>query len=119
MVIYKRNGDSLLGYRTADGEVISSYGWESPAGGDVVYNYVVNGVTKTSSVEPVAIGLDVNDDSYRTADLMSDDIINNHLLGEHEDEFTAMQAYRRYAKETARNVVESIEQQVESSESEV
>lgn len=46
-------------------------------------------------------------------------IINNRLLGEHEDEFTAMQAYRRYAKETARNVVESIEQQVESSESEV
>lgn len=77
MVIYKQNGYSLLGYRTADGEVVSSYGWESPAGGgDFVYNYVVNGVTKTSSVEPVAIGLDVDDDSYRTADLMGNDIIN-------------------------------------------
>lgn len=77
MVLYKPNGQSFFGYRTADGEIVTTYGFDMPAGGgEVVYTYVVDGVEKTSSVEPVAVELDVSDDSNRIADLMDDDMLD-------------------------------------------
>ena len=77
MVLYKPNGQAFFGYRTADGEIVTTYGFDMPAGGgEVVYTYVVDGVEKTSSVEPVAVELDVSDDSNRIADLMDDDMLD-------------------------------------------
>lgn len=35
-------------------------------------------------------------------------IVNNHLIGEHTEEFEAMQAYRVYAKDMARRIVNSL-----------
>lgn len=79
MVLYKQNGQSFFGYRTADGEIVTSYEGEAETvdGEEVVtYHYTVNGVEKTSSVEPVAVELDVSDDSNRIADLMDDDMLD-------------------------------------------
>lgn len=46
-------------------------------------------------------------DSHYTNDQMQA-IVNNHLIGEHEDAFDEMQEYRAYAKRMARQIVEEI-----------
>lgn len=47
-------------------------------------------------------------DSHYSNDQMQA-IVNNHLIGEHEEEFEEMQQYRLYAKQTAKDIVEDLE----------
>ena len=70
MTWYNQYGVEMF-FRTVDGEIITTYGSESPAGGgDTVYDYYVNGVHKTSTVEPTPYPVEVSDDSYRQRELM-------------------------------------------------
>lgn len=46
-------------------------------------------------------------DSHYTNDQMQA-IVNNHLIGEHEDAFQEMQEYRVYAKRTAKEIVDDL-----------
>lgn len=46
-------------------------------------------------------------DSHYSNDQMQA-IVNNHLIGEHEEAFEEMQQYRVYAKQTAKSIVEEI-----------
>ena len=47
-------------------------------------------------------------DSHYSNDQMQA-IVNNHLVGEHEEAFEKMQQYRLYAKQTAKDIVEDLE----------
>lgn len=51
-------------------------------------------------------------DSHYSNDQMQA-IVNNHLIGEHEDVFEEMQQYRVYAKQTAKYIVEDMEKENE------
>ena len=51
-------------------------------------------------------------DSHYTNDQMQA-IVNNHLIGEHEDVFAEMQEYRTYAKRTAQEIVSDLDNEAE------
>lgn len=59
------------------------------------------GVTDYGSIVSAIINTHYPYDQMQT-------IINNHLLGEHEDAYEEMQAYRVLAKATAKQIVEEI-----------
>ena len=77
IVIYRPNGVPLLGYRTATGDIVTSYTTSTDEKtGDTVYTYTTaDGETATSTAEPTPEPLEVGDDSFRQAELMGDDIL--------------------------------------------
>ena len=56
-------------------------------------------------------------DSHYTNDQMQA-IVNNHLIGEHEDVFAEMQEYRTYAKRTAQEIVDDMNDRTEEGKEE-
>lgn len=80
MIFYKKDGWSLFGYLTVDGETITTYGWEEEAGGgNRTYNYVIDGETVYSVVEPTPIGIEIGDESSRQRELMGYDMLTIHV----------------------------------------
>lgn len=75
IVIFRPNGTPLFGYLTHNGEHIDSYTVSTGQSGNNVYNYTVDDAPVSSPYEPTPYGLEVGDDSQRTAELMGDDIL--------------------------------------------
>lgn len=76
IVIYKPDGSPLFGYTTDTGENVGSYTKSTdPVSGESIYTYTIGGSSVSSTNEPQPAGLLVDDDSFRLAELMGNDVL--------------------------------------------